>query len=301
MLGQQLGGALADEADAQAEKHAVERGGAGFRDLREQGVGGFLADAFEPEQLRLGQRVDVGHGVDELVLEQLGDQGFAEAFDVHDAARGEVKQRARDPGRAGGIDAAVVGFALGALDLGTADRAAIGKGEEAGAAGLVGENGDDLGDDVAAALHTDGVADEQAERGDLVGVVEGGAGDGDAADRDGREHRDRGELAGAAHLDLDVLDHRDAEAGGELIGHCPAGGLAGVAEAALDGRGVDLDDDAVDFVAEAGSVGFRFPDEGDEPVEVADGLAVRVDAEAGGGEGIERFGLAGEEWVAFGR
>ncbi len=157
---------------------------------------------------------------------------------------------------------------------------------------------DDLGDDVAAALDLDVVADEQAEALDFVGVVQGGAADGGAADEDRGEHGNRCQLAGASDLNFDVFDFGDAGAGGEFVGDGPAGSLAGVSEAALDVGGVDLDDDAVDFVTEIGTFFFGAIYEGHYPVDVLDGLAVRVDAEAGGGERVEGFGLFVEEVVA---
>ncbi len=118
------------------------------------------------------------------------------------------------------------------------------------------DDGDDLGDDVAAALDLDEVADADAEAGDLVGVVQGGAGDGGAADEDRHERGDGGDLAGAADLEVDAFEPGDAGARGELVGDGPARGLAGEAEAALLRGGVDLDDDAIDLVAERVAEGF---------------------------------------------
>ena len=150
------------------------------------------------------------------------------------------------------VDAAVVDFTFGADDFAVALRAVGGEVEFPGAARviLVLDDFDDFGDDVAAALDFDVVADEEAEALDFVGVVEGGAADGGASDGNGSEDGDGRELAGAADLDADVFDLGDAGAGGEFVGDSPAWSAAGVAEAALDGGGVDLDDDAVDFVTE---------------------------------------------------
>ena len=186
----------------------------------------------------VGEGVEVGDAGDEFVLEEAHHDGFAEAFDVHDAAGGEVEEAAGEAGGAGEVDAAVVGFAFGAVDLAVADRAVFGEVEFFVAARVLGvfDDLDDFGDDVAAALDFDVVADEEAEALDLVGVVEGGAGDGGAADGDRRERGDGGELAGAADLGADVFDLGDAAARGEFEGDGPARGAAGVAEAALDWR-----------------------------------------------------------------
>ncbi len=127
----------------------------------------------------------------------------------------------------------------------------------------------DLGDDVAAALDGDVVADADAEAGDLVGVVEGGAADGGAADGDGDEVGDGGELAGAADLEEDALELGDGGAGGKFIGDGPPGGFAGEAETALEGDGVELDDDAVDLVGEGVAEGFGAGDEAEDLVDGA--------------------------------
>ncbi len=81
---------------------------------------------------------------------------------------------------------------------------------------------------------------------------------------------------------------------GEFVGDGPAGGLAGEAEAALLGGAVDLDDDAVDFVAEGVAAGLGLCDEGQDFVDGADGAGAGIGAEAGGFEGVERGGLMGE-------
>ncbi len=226
---------------------------------------------------------------------ELGDHGFAEAFDVHDAAGGVVEELFGEACGAACVDAAEVDFAFRADDGFTAARAAGGKDDVACAAWVlrVVDNLCDFGDDVAAALDGDEIADADAEAGDLVGIVERGAGDGDAADGHGGECGDGGELAGAAHLEEDIEQLGDGTAGGEFVGDGPAGRFAGEAEAALLGSRVDLDDDAVDFVAEGVAVGFGFRDEGEDVVNGGDSAGAGIGAEAGDLEGFEGCGLLG--------
>ena len=162
---------------------------------------------------------------------------------------------------------------------------------------LIFDDFDDFGDDVAATFDGDEVADADAETGDLVGVVEGGAGDGGAADEDGLKLGDGSDLAGASGLKGDSEELSDSSAGGELILDRPARGFAGEAYAALLGGGVGLDDYAVDLVAEGIAEGFGMSDEGEDGVDVVDGAGVRVDTEAGGAEGFERGGLRDEECI----
>jgi hypothetical protein len=59
---------------------------------------------------------------------------------------------------------------------------------------------------------------------DLVGIVQGGVGDGDAADEHRLELGHRGHGAGAADLELDVLQRRHLLLGRELVGGGPAQG-----------------------------------------------------------------------------
>ena len=90
-------------------------------------------------------------------------------------------------GGAVGVDASPVDLALGADEGAGALGAASGEDDLFAAARVmcVFDDGDDLGDDVAAAFHLDEVADANAEAGDLVGVVQGCAGDGGATDEHG--------------------------------------------------------------------------------------------------------------------
>ena len=144
---------------------------------------------------------------------------------------------------------------------------------------------------VAAALDADPVADQQAEALDEVGIVQGGAADGGAADEDGRQLGDGRELAGAAHLHGDGVDLSDARFGCELVCNGPAGGAAGVAEAKLRGVGVDLEDHSVDLVAERGALRFGLIDEAGHLFDGRNEFAMGIDAEAKGGKRIESGAL----------
>ena len=121
-----------------------------------------------------------------------------------------------------------------------------------------------LRDDVAGALDADAVADADAEPGDLVGIVQGGVGDGDAADADRLQPRHRGQLAGAADLDVDRLEHRFGFLGREFVGERPARRLGDEAEPLLPVEPVDLVDDAVDVERKIGALGLDRPVMGDQ-------------------------------------
>ena len=104
-----------------------------------------------------------------------------------------------------------------------AGRADLGKLVGLGALGpLVEHDADDLRDDVAGALHDHRVADADVLARDLVLVVQRGVGDDDAADRDRLQLGDRRQRAGAADLDLDVVE--------QLVIACCGGNLWAMAQ-----------------------------------------------------------------------
>ena len=169
-------------------------------------------------------------------FQQLRDDCFAKTFNVHDAARGEVKDAAPDACRAGRVDAAMVGFARCALHLRTADGTLLREGEALGAAWmiLVGRDLDYFWDHVAATLHAHKVAREAARAAQSRPHVWSVArADGDAADRDRREHGDGREFTGAPDLYLDVEDLRDRETCRELVSDGPSRRLTGKAQPLL--------------------------------------------------------------------
>ena len=93
-----------------------------------------------------------------------------------------------------------------------------------------------------------------AEAADVILVVERGVLDHDAADGDRLQARDRRERAGAADLDVDRQQLGGRLLGGELVGDRPARAAGAEAEAVLQREVVDLVDDAVDVVVEAGAL-----------------------------------------------
>ena len=113
----------------------------------------------------------------------------------------------------------------------------------------------DLRDDVAGLAHDDHVPDAHALAGHLGGVVEGGAGHRRAGDEDRLHHAEGRDAAGASDLDGDVQQAGTDLLGRVLVGGGPAGHSGGVAQAALKGVVVELEDDAVDLVDEVVAVG----------------------------------------------
>ncbi len=93
--------------------------------------------------------------------------------------------------------------------------------------------------------------------GDLVLVVQCGVGDDDAAHRHRLQPRHRRQGAGAANLNVDLLQHRRRLLGGELVRQAPARAARHEAQALLPVEPVHLVDDAVDVIAEVGALALR--------------------------------------------
>ena len=142
----------------------------------------------------------------------------------------------------------MIGLALGAHHVSATLRTALGHVKLARAARLVLQHLDDLGNDVATALHRDPVADAHAQPLDLVHVVQGGAAHRGSANRYRLQRGHRRQLSGASHLHQDVFDLRFARARRKLVGNRPARRLAGEAQLILQADAIDFHHDAVDLV-----------------------------------------------------
>src|SRR5579862_2620433 len=157
----------------------------------------------------------------------------------------------------------------------------------------------DLGNDIATALDFDPVADAEAHSLDPVGIVQGGAADGDAADKDRIEHRGRRQLSAAPHGDHDVMHLRDGLFGGELVGDGPARRSPGVAETLLRRMRIHLDYDSVNVITQSGALLFGCVDELHHVWNVVHLAAMRVNAESERSECVECRLLSGGKVLAI--
>ena len=112
---------------------------------------------------------------------------------------------------------------------------------------------ENLRNDVAGALDDDGIADAHVFPRDLVLVVQRGVLHHHAADGHRLELGHRRQRAGASDLDLDVAQDRGRLLGGKFVGDGIARRARDEAEALLKIEPVELIDDAVDVVVEAGA------------------------------------------------
>src|SRR6185437_8895167 len=160
---------------------------------------------------------------------------------------------------------------------------------------LLGNDGDDLRDDVAGALDDDGVADPDVLAGDLVGVVQGGVLDDDAADGDRRQPRDWGDGAGAADLQVDGVEDRARLLGRELAGDRPARRARDEAEPLLPVEAVDLVDDAVNVEREVWAPALELGVGLQQALGALDALRLRRHLEAPPLQRLQRLPLRGGE------
>ncbi len=285
MTGEQLGGGLADMADAERVDEAVERDRAALVDGVEQLLDADLAETVDILELgeRRGllpllQREDIGRRADlqrlVLALEEEIDLLGAETLDIEGVARNEVLQvlgRLRSADEAAG--AAGDGIELAGLLVAlphrmrpanrTRFRKHIGLRSRRP---LLHYHVEHLRDDVARPLNDDGIADADvviiladalagiADALDVILVVQRRIGDDDAADGHRRQPRHRRQRAGAADLDVDVFNGRERLLGRELVRCRPARAARAEAEALLQVETVDLVDDAVDIVVQIGTL-----------------------------------------------
>src|ERR1041384_8804348 len=108
----------------------------------------------------------------------------------------------------------------------------------------------DLGDYVAAPLHFRPIADLDPQALDFIHVVQRGTADGCAADSHRLQLRDGRELAGAADLNMYVLNLSDPTVRGIFVCNRPARRFSGETQLALDGSTVHLDDYSIDLIGQ---------------------------------------------------
>ncbi len=144
---------------------------------------------------------------------------------------------------------------------------------------LVEDDSNDLRNDVACALHDDSITDADidavsdrlavvADRLDVILVVQRRVLHHHTTDRHRRELRHRRQRAGAANLNLDVVENRGRLLGGELVRDGPAGAARHKTKTLLPVEPVHLVDHAVDVVAERSALLLDLAVELQQPVDI---------------------------------
>lgn len=149
----------------------------------------------------------------------------------------------------------------------------------------------DLRDDITGALDHDRVADADVLALQLILVVQGGIGHNDTADRDRGQPRNRGQLAGPSHLDVDILQQGRGLFGREFVRDGPAWLARVETHALLPVQPVHLVDHAVNVITERGSAGLDIAIDIQHGLDGGAGLHQRIDREPHAPEGLDRLHL----------
>ena len=162
------------------------------------------------------------------------------------------------------------------------------------------DHADNLRDHVAGALQHHGVARTHILAGDLVLIVQRGAGDQHATDIHRLQFGHRGQGAGAADLDADFPQACAGLLRREFPGDGPTWRPANEAKPALQGQIVDLVDHAVDIVTESGSAQSHLRLERLRLRHPGQPAGQRIDREAPAAQSVEviQMGL-GRRFAAF--
>ena len=127
---------------------------------------------------------------------------------------------------------------------------------------------------------------------DVVLIVQRDVLHDDAADTDRLELADRGQRAGAADLDFDILEHGDGALGRKLVRDRPARRARDETEPFLPVEAIDLVDHAVDVVIEMRAPRFDVTVEGEQRVDRLADFGERIGLEAASLEPFDHAGLA---------
>src|ERR1700758_3443251 len=113
MAGEKLGGTLADERDTDAVDEALEAVLFAGGDFVEEILGGFFGHAIEIGNGFEVEPVNIGVIFYQIVFDELVDDFFAEAVDIHGVAAGKMKERFPSAGGTRNVHAAIGDFAFG--------------------------------------------------------------------------------------------------------------------------------------------------------------------------------------------
>ena len=153
------------------------------------------------------------------------------------------------------------------------------------------QNFDNLRNDVARPLNDDVIVDADVFAFDFVFVMKSGVRNNDAADVDRLQIGNRGQRAGAADLNTDVVDACNRLFGRKFVRNCPTRRAGQKTQSFLQGNGVDLINDAVYVVRQVGTdfhqvrkISVDFLQAAAEPV-------VRIGRKTPFLQAFEKFGL----------
>src|SRR5262245_55631372 len=298
--------------DAKRIDEPVERYPAPRLDRVEQIAHRGFAETFLLEQVAsvlLLQCKDVARFFDPFFLEEQFDLFLAQTFDIEGTARHEQRQmlnlliRAGEFAGAAGAGTFLAGRGFLAHHLRFKRARAPGwKLVLLFSARLVGDDIDNLRNNVPCPLHHDRVADAKiaavaqllaptADALDVILVVQCDVLHDHAADADRLQLAHRRERAGAANLYLNSFENGDRALGRKLVRDAPARHARHESEPFLPVDAVDLVDDAIDVIVEFGPTLLDLVMEGHQLLCGAAEPGERIGLEAAGLEPLDHAGL----------
>ncbi len=245
-------------------------------DLLKQRVGGLLANSFQLQKVVFFQVVDISNRVDQRspcrsfgsstvirllnrllgrmlgnrMAEQLCNHHFAQALDIHHAARSEVPQLFFESSRTACIDATPIYLTLFAHKLRLAARTMLGKRNRTAlnVRFLLLNHTSDLGNHITTTLHLDDVADPHPEPLNLIRIVQGRARHRGSANKHRRQRSHRSHLPRPADLKQHILEPRRPRSRRKLIRNRPSRSLSCKTQPLLLRNSVHLHHNAINLV-----------------------------------------------------
>ncbi len=251
--GQRARGTLPDLAHTEREQQPRQGGITTALDRGHQVGGRTFTHAFQPGQSVTIETVQVGHRLHQPTIDQLLDDAFTEAVDIHRRATGEVAQRlaALRGTRQSRAAAHRHPVAVARRDR-PAGRTLARQREHRGTGRpALDQHPHHFRDHVPGPAHHHGIADTYVLATHFVGVVQRGVGHRDPTDMYRRQPRDRRQHPGATDLHLDGEHLGQRLLGRELVRHRPARCARRRTQAPLQVDPIDLVDHPVDVVPEA--------------------------------------------------
>ncbi len=180
-------------------------------------------------------------------VHQLIDDLVAETVDIHRMPAREVQHGLFALRRASGVHASVSHFPVHVMNRAVALGTMLRHAKRLAVLSFF-HDFQNVRNDFARALDQHGVADLQAQPLDLIHIVECGTADSDASHLHRLKHRDRRQRARAADLHDDVVDDGRLLPRWIFERNRPPRSFGGKPQFVLNGRGIDLDHDAIDLI-----------------------------------------------------
>ena len=287
-------GFFSDVADAEGVDEARQIVRFAAIDLRHELLCRFSAHAIETGERLAGQAVHVGIIADEPAFDELLDQRFAEALDVHRRAGREMQQALPQLRGARLVHAPPDHFFVRAVECRSAHGTRRRHHPRYGTGRAQAQNRcDDLRNDIAAFLDDDGIAFADVAASDFLLIVQRRERDGRPGEAHRFEHGKRRHGAGAPDVHVDSYDPGMRLLCREFVGGRPTREFRRGAEPLAQREIVDLDHDPVGVEVERLAFVDPFLTEGDQISHTLASTPVWLDRQPPRAHRRQRFGMRG--------